>query len=47
MNMNIVLTGSIAFDYLMTFPGYFKENILPDMIEKISLSFPAGYDRED
>jgi adenosine kinase len=39
MNMNIVLTGSIAFDYLMTFPGYFKENILPDMIEKISLSF--------
>jgi adenosine kinase len=37
--MNIVLTGSIAFDYLMTFPGYFKENILPDMIEKISLSF--------
>jgi adenosine kinase len=37
--MNIVLTGSIAFDYLMTFPGYFKENILPEMIEKISLSF--------
>lgn len=37
--MNIVLTGSIAFDYLMTFPGYFKDNILPDMIEKISLSF--------
>jgi adenosine kinase len=23
----------------MTFPGYFKDNILPDMIEKISLSF--------
>jgi adenosine kinase len=39
MKMNIVLTGSIAFDYLMTFPGYFKETILPDMIEKISLSF--------
>jgi adenosine kinase len=37
--MNIVLTGSIAFDYLMTFPGYFKDHILPDMIEKISLSF--------
>jgi adenosine kinase len=37
--MNIVLTGSIAFDYLMTYPGYFKDNILPDMIEKISLSF--------
>jgi adenosine kinase len=37
--MNIVLTGSIAFDYLMTFPGYFKDNILPEMIERISLSF--------
>ena len=37
--MNIVLTGSIAFDYLMTFPGYFKDNILPDMIDRISLSF--------
>ena len=37
--MNIVLTGSIAFDYLMTFPGYFKDNILPDMIDRIRLSF--------
>ncbi len=37
--MNIVLTGSIAFDYLMTFPGYFKDNILPEKIENISLSF--------
>ena len=37
--MNIVLTGSIAFDYLMTFPGHFSEHILPDHLDKISLSF--------
>jgi len=35
----IVVTGSIAFDYLMTFPGRFKEHILADQIEHISLSF--------
>jgi len=37
--MAIVITGSVAYDYLMTFPGYFKQNILPDQLDKISLSF--------
>lgn len=37
--MSLVITGSVAFDYLMTFPGYFRENILPDKLDKISLSF--------
>ena len=37
--MKIVLTGSVAFDYLMKFPGYFKEHILPDHLDSISLSF--------
>lgn len=37
--MNIVLTGSIAYDYLMTFPGYFKDHILVDRLDSISLSF--------
>ncbi len=37
--MNIVITGSVAYDYLMSFPGYFKEHILPEHIENISLSF--------
>jgi hypothetical protein len=32
--MAIVITGSVAFDYLMTFPGYFKQNILPDKLDK-------------
>jgi adenosine kinase len=37
--MDILLTGSVAYDYLMTFPGKFKEQILPERLEKISLSF--------
>lgn len=37
--MDILLTGSVAFDYLMTFPGLFRDQILPERLEKISLSF--------
>lgn len=37
--MSIILTGSIAYDYLMTFPGHFKDHILPEHLESISLSF--------
>lgn len=37
--MNIILTGSVAFDYLMTFPGFFKEHFIPEKLEHISLSF--------
>lgn len=37
--MSIVLTGSVAFDYLMTFPGYFRDHILPDHLDSITLSF--------
>jgi len=39
MAARIACTGSIAFDYLMTFPGYFKDHILPDRLDSISLSF--------
>ena len=37
--MDIVITGSVAFDYLMKFPGYFKDHFLPDKLDHISLSF--------
>lgn len=37
--MEIVITGSVAFDYLMTFPGRFQEHILPEKLDSISLSF--------
>jgi adenosine kinase len=37
--MRVALTGSIAYDYLMTFPGRFQEHILENKLESISLSF--------
>jgi adenosine kinase len=37
--MKIVVTGSIAFDYLMSFPGKFTEHFLPEHMHRISLSF--------
>ena len=37
--MRIVVTGSIAFDYLMSFPGKFTELFLQEHLSRISLSF--------
>ncbi len=37
--MHIVVTGSIAFDYLMSFPGKFTEHFLPEHMSRVSLSF--------
>ena len=35
----IVVTGSVAFDYLMTFPGRFVEHLVPDQLSRLSVSF--------
>ncbi len=37
--MRIACTGSIANDYLMTFPGRFHEQLVGDQLERLSLSF--------
>jgi len=37
--MSIVVTGSIAYDYLMSFPGRFTEHFLPEHMKRVSLSF--------
>lgn len=37
--MTIAVTGSIATDHLMKFPGKFSEQLLPDHLQKVSLSF--------
>lgn len=37
--MNIIVTGSIAFDYLMSFPGKFTEHLMPEHVQRVSLSF--------
>ncbi len=35
----IVISGSIAYDYLMRFPGRFTEYLIPDQLHQVSLSF--------
>lgn len=37
--MRIVVTGSLAYDYIMDFPGYFKDHVLPDKVHMLSVSF--------
>lgn len=37
--MKIIVTGSIAYDYLMSFPGKFTEHLLPEHFSRVSLSF--------
>jgi adenosine kinase len=39
--MAFVITGSVAYDYLMRYPGRFRDHILPDQLDNISLSFLA------
>ena len=37
--MKLIVTGSIAYDYLMSFPGKFTEHFLPEHMQRVSLSF--------
>ncbi|MET8690851.1 carbohydrate kinase family protein [Streptomyces sp. NPDC004732] len=39
--MRIAVTGSIATDHLMVFPGRFAEQLLKEQLERVSLSFLA------
>jgi adenosine kinase len=45
--MSFVITGSVAYDYLMFYPGLYREQILPDQLDKISLSFLAESMRKE
>jgi adenosine kinase len=37
--LDIIVTGSIAYDYLMRFPGRFRDYILREKLDQVSLSF--------
>ena len=37
--MTIAVTGSMAYDYIMSFPGRFVDHILPDQLQILSVSF--------
>ena len=35
----ILVSGSIAYDRIMNFPGFFKDHILPDKIHMLNVAF--------
>jgi adenosine kinase len=37
--MNVVVTGTLGFDYIMDFAGRFSDRIMPEKIHALSLSF--------
>ena len=37
--MKLIVTGSIAYDYLMSFPGKFTEHFLAEHMQRLSVSF--------
>lgn len=39
--MRIAVTGSIATDHLMVFPGRFTDQLIAEQLDKVSLSFLA------
>ncbi len=42
--MRIVVTGSLAFDYIMDFPGHFKDHLLMEKQHILSVSFLVELD---
>jgi adenosine kinase len=38
-HVSILITGSIATDHLMTFPGRFSDSLVAEKLDKVSLSF--------
>lgn len=39
LNVDILISGSIAFDYLMRFSGRFRDSLVEQKLDKVSLSF--------
>jgi adenosine kinase len=44
--MNIIVSGSLAYDRIMNFPGYFSEHILPEKIHVLNVCFQVDGMRE-
>ena len=46
MKKNIIVSGSLAYDRIMDFPGYFAEHILPEKIHMLNIAFQVDSIRE-
>ncbi len=44
--MHIVVSGSLAYDRIMNFPGYFSDHILPEKIHVLNVAFTVDGVRE-
>lgn len=42
-----VITGSVAYDYLMNYPGRFRDHLIADQLDNVSLSFLADSMRRE
>lgn len=40
--MNIIISGSLAYDRIMDFPGYFADHILPEKIHVLNVAFTVN-----
>ena len=40
--MNIIISGSLAYDRIMDFPGYFSEHILPEKVHILNVCFQVN-----
>ena len=40
--MNIIVSGSLAYDRIMDFPGFFSEHILPEKIHVLNICFQVN-----
>lgn len=40
--MNIIVSGSLAYDRIMDFPGYFADHILPEKIHVLNICFQVN-----
>jgi adenosine kinase len=40
--MNIIVSGSLAYDRIMDFPGYFSDHILPEKINTLNVCFQVN-----
>ena len=46
MKKNIIVSGSLAYDRIMDFPGYFSEHILPEKIHMLNIAFQVDSIKE-
>src|SRR3989344_2741521 len=47
MLMNIIITGTLAFDHIMNLPSKFSDYIMPDKLHMLNISFNADKMRKE